>query len=190
MRDERTASWTAQRCGRPCGEPSKPHHRRCKSGWDGCEIPTRTYIYACALTLLSFLPSSGIAQQQIARARNPSSSLPDAPLPKPAGPMEGNATGDAQGTASISGTILDSTGAAIPGAQISLALRDGSRLQTVKSGANGEFTFAGVPAGSYRVTVEAVGFALWKTEEFTVATQQVFTLPAISLSVAAQTTSV
>jgi len=104
--------------------------------------------------------------------------------------MEGNATGDAQGTASISGTILDSTGAAIPGAQISLALRDGSRLQTVKSGANGEFTFAGVPAGSYRVTVEAVGFALWKTEEFTVATQQVFTLPAISLSVAAQTTSV
>jgi len=37
--------------------------------------------------------------------------------------------------------------------------------------------------------VEAVGFAQFQTDEFTVTAQQVFTLPTISLSVAAQNTS-
>lgn len=104
--------------------------------------------------------------------------------------MQGSADDDAQGTASISGTVLDSTGAAIPEAQVSLAPTDANPLQTVKSGANGEFTFTGVPAGSYRVTVEAVGFAPFKTEEFTVTAQQVYRLPNISLSVAGQATSI
>ena len=153
-------------------------------------MQTSMYVSACGLALLSFLPASGSAQGQTARPSNRASSLPDAPVPKSAGQMERSATGDAQGTTSISGTVLDSTGAAVPGAQVSLALRDGSPFQTVKSGANGEFTFTGVPADSYRVTVEAVGFAPLKTEEFTVAAQQVYSLPAISLSVAGQTTSI
>lgn len=46
-----------------------------------------------------------------------------------------------EGSASVSGTVLDSRGAVIQGAQVSLTLTDGSRLQTVKSDANGEFTF-------------------------------------------------
>jgi hypothetical protein len=106
------------------------------------------------------------------------------------GSMQGNVTGDAQGTTSISGRLLDSTGGAIPDAQVKLTLSDGTLLQTVKSDANGEFTFTGVPAGSYRVSVEAVGFAPFKTEEFTVVAQQVYSLPSISLSVAGQTTSI
>jgi len=153
-------------------------------------MKTSRYIPVFALTLLSFLPSTGIAQEQTARPSNRSSSLPDAPLPKPYGSMQGNATGDVQGTTSISGTVLDSTGGAIPGAQVNLTRSDGSRLQTVQSDANGQFTFTGVPAGSYRVTVEAIGFAPFKMEEFTVVGQQVYALPSISLSVAGQTTSI
>jgi carboxypeptidase family protein len=149
-----------------------------------------THISVCTLALLCFFPSTGIAQEQMPRLSNRSSSLPDAPVPNPDGSMQGNVTGDAQGTASISGMLLDSTGGAIPGAQVSLTLSDGSGLQTVKSDANGEFTFTGVPAGSYRVTVEAVGFAPFKTEEFTVGAQQVYSLPSISLSVAGQTSSI
>src|SRR5215472_1110051 len=109
-------------------------------------MQTSAYISVCALALLSFLPSTGIAQDQTARLSN-RSSLPDAPVPKPYGSKQGNVTGDAQGTASISGSLVDSTGGAIPGAQVNLNLRDGSQLQTVKSEANGEFTFAAVPAG-------------------------------------------
>src|SRR5215472_246772 len=117
-------------------------------------MQTSTYASACGLALLSFLPASGIAQEQLAHPSNRSRSLPDAPVPKSTGTVESNAYGDAQGTASISGTVLDSTGAAIPGAQISLEGRDGSGVQTVRSGANGEFTCTGVPVGSYYVTVE------------------------------------
>jgi len=148
------------------------------------------HISVCVLALLCFFPSTGIAQEQMARHANRSSSLPDAPVPKPYGAMQGNVTGDAQGTASISGRLLDSTGGAIPGAQVNLTLSDGSGSQTVKSDANGEFAFTGVPAGSYRVTVEAIGFAPFETEEFTLVAQQVYSLPSISLSVAGQTSSI
>lgn len=151
---------------------------------------TSTYASAYTLALLSFLPASGMTQEQVARPSTRSSSLPDGPLPKLAGPTDPQATSDAQGKASISGTVLDSTGAAIPGAQVSLARREGTRLQTVQSGANGEFTFTKVRADSYRVTVEAVGFAPFKTDEFAVTEQQVYSVPAISLSVAGQITSV
>src|SRR5207245_8583954 len=116
-------------------------------------MKTSTHISVCALALLCFFPSTGIAQEQMPRLSNRSSSLPDAPVPNPDGSMQGNVTGDAQGTASISGRLLDSTGGAIPGAQVNLTVSDGSGLQTVKSDANGDFTFTGVPAGSYRVTV-------------------------------------
>lgn len=153
-------------------------------------MQTSTCVSACGLALLSLLPASGVAQEQMARPSNRTSLLPNAPVPKTADPMQRNASGDAQGTASISGTVLDSTGAAIPEAKVSLARRDGTRLQTVQSGANGEFTFTGVSADSYRVTAEAVGFAPFKTDEFTVAAEQVFSLPTISLSVAGQITSV
>lgn len=190
MQNEKTTARSAQRHVRSCNEPSRPYRRSLNSGQGKCPAQIGRYVSACALALLSFLPGSAIAQEQMARLSSPSSPLPDAPLPKHAGPTQGYATGDAQGTASISGTVLDSTGAAIPGAQVILAPKDANGVQAVKSGANGEFTFAGVPAGSYQVTVEAVGFAPFKTGEFTVTEHQVYRLPSISLSVAGQSTSI
>jgi Carboxypeptidase regulatory-like domain len=95
-----------------------------------------------------------------------------------------------EGSASVSGTVLDSRGAVIQGAQVSLTLTDGSRLQTVKSDANGEFTFPRVQAGSYRVAVDAAGFAPFRTEGFVLMAKQVYSVPNISLSIASPTTSV
>lgn len=190
MQDEKTGARSRQRHLRFCNEPSRPYRRSLNSGRVKRQAQTGKHVSACALALFSFLPGSAIAQEQVARPLSRSGPLPDAPVPKHAGPMRSYATGDAQGTASISGAVLDSTGAAIPGAQVSLAPRDASPLQTVKSGANGEFTFTGVPAGSYEITVEAAGFAPFKTKEFTVTAQQAYLLPGISLSVAGQSTSV
>jgi len=105
--------------------------------------------------------------------------------------MQNNgAMGDALGTASISGTVLDSTGAVVPDAQISLTLRNGTRLRTVKSGASGEFAFNRIPARTYLLTVEAAGFTRFKTKEFMIAEQQTYAVPEISLSVAGATTSI
>src|SRR5215470_1999032 len=100
-------------------------------------MKTSTCISASVLALLSIVPSMGIAQEQMARPSNRGSSLPDAPVAKLRGLMRVNATGDAQGTTSISGRLLDSTGGAIPGAQVKLTLSDETRLQTVQSDANG-----------------------------------------------------
>jgi hypothetical protein len=145
----------------------------------------------CMLALLSFLPAAGIAQQQMARISTSVSSLPDAPLPQDEGQMQNNgAAGDPAGTATISGTVLDLTGAVVRDAQVSLTLLSGSRLRTVKSGANGEFSFAGIPAGSYAVTVEAAGFMRFATKEFTIAAQQFYFAPEIALTVAGATTSI
>jgi hypothetical protein len=142
------------------------------------------------LMLLSLLPDTGIAQEHMPRASNSDRSLPDAPMPEPHQTQSGETTGSAQGTASVAGNVWDASGAVVPNAQVSLGLRDGSRLQTVKSGANGQFTFNQVPPGSYQVTVEAAGFALFTTKEFTISPRQIYLVHEISLSVAGSATSI
>ena len=51
---------------------------------------------------------------------------------------------------SVSGTISDSTGAAIPGAEVAL-LRDASPARTVLTDSGGNFRLTGVAAGRYVV---------------------------------------
>jgi hypothetical protein len=86
--------------------------------------------------------------------------------------------------------VLDTSGAAIPGAAVSLANRDRSKQQTVISGASGEFTFKRLPPGSYLVIVNAKGFGPFTSAGFVVTEQQAYQVPDISLSVAAANTEV
>jgi len=139
--------------------------------------PTRMRV--CALVLLSLLPGAGLAQERVASPSIDGNSLPDAPLPQHEDPMQdGETTAPAEGMANVSGTVRDVTGAVIPNAQVHLMVRDGLQLQAIRSDANGEFSFK-VPAGSYLVTVEAVGFAPFTTKEFTLNAQQVYVVPEI-----------
>jgi hypothetical protein len=95
-----------------------------------------------------------------------------------------------QATASVSGVVMDASGAAVAGAQVSLVLSGDTLLQplqTQTSGARGEFTFAVVLAGSYRVRVDAPAYATFLSNEFALAAQQAYAVPEISLSVAAST---
>jgi hypothetical protein len=140
--------------------------------------------------LLFVAPAGVVAQQQIAGLSAVDSSLPDAPLPRP---DVQNSTGQAlsaEGAASVSGTVLDTTGAAIPYAQVSLKPRDGTKLHEVLSGANGEFTFTRLAAGFYSVVVQANGFAPFTSAEFTLTEQQTYLAPNIALSVASANTEV
>jgi Carboxypeptidase regulatory-like domain len=88
-------------------------------------------------------------------------------------------------TSSIAGTVLDVSGSAVPGAEVRLTHRDGTQLHTMVSDADGDFSFTRIPPGSYLVIVNAQGFAPFTSPEFTVAVQQAYELPDISLSVAA-----
>lgn len=128
----------------------------------------------------------GRAQQGAAGLASVAEALPDAPLPA----QDGLAKEQTAGTASIAGVVVDSDGAAVSGALVKLFLSDGRQLKALKSGVNGEFTFTQVPAGSYSVTVDASRFTSFKTERFTVAAGQAYSVPQISLAIAGVNTSV
>src|SRR5258708_13319640 len=60
---------------------------------------------------------------------------------------------------SVRGTVQDGAGARIPQAKVSLNNAEKSLTRNVKSDAQGEFRAEDLPAGSYQVTANAVGFA-------------------------------
>ena len=142
----------------------------------------------CASLLLCMVPASALAQRTAALGIN--RSLPDAPLPQSGPQSSAEQTSSAEGSASVSGTVLDTTGAVVPGAQVSLTQRDGKTLRMLESGANGEFTFTKLPASSYLVIVNAKGFAPFTSAEFAVTAQQFYEVPSISLSVGMASTEV
>lgn len=73
---------------------------------------------------------------------------------------------------SITGTVLDPTGAVIPNAEVTLLNTDqGISLET-KSGGGGEYTFSPVRIGHYKITVVAPGFSTTTQENLTVAVGQ------------------
>ncbi len=91
---------------------------------------------------------------------------------------------DDEGSASVAGIVLDLTGAAVSGADVSLMHGDGTQLLTMLSESTGEFNFTKIPAGSYLVTVNAKGFAPFTSPEFAVVVQQAYEVPDVSLSIA------
>jgi hypothetical protein len=141
-------------------------------------------VFASASLLLCMVPASALAQQQTAERGITSRSLPDAPLPHTGPQISAEQTPPPEGSASVAGTVLDVSGAAVPGANVSLIHGDGTQLLTMVSEANGEFNFTKIPAGSYLVTVNAYGFAPFASAEFAVAGQQDYEVPDVSLSIA------
>lgn len=133
-------------------------------------------VFVCALLSLCVVPASAPAQQPIAAPGILRSSLPEGPL------ATRSATG---GSGSIAGTVLDSSGASVSGADVSLMPRDGTQSHTIVSGAGGEFSFIEILPGSYFLIVNAKGFAVFTSAEFAVAALQAYEVPNISLSLAA-----
>jgi outer membrane receptor protein involved in Fe transport len=83
-------------------------------------------------------------------------------------------------TATVSGTITDQSGAAVPGATVTLT-GPGSPAM-MPSGPRGEYSFPDAANGNYRITVTLQGFAT-ATRDVTVSGSNV-EVPAISLALA------
>jgi hypothetical protein len=60
--------------------------------------------------------------------------------------------------ASISGVVTDSSGATVPGADLTLEATDAAKVSKVTSGADGLFSFPNLQAGNYQLKVSAKGF--------------------------------
>jgi Carboxypeptidase regulatory-like domain len=67
-------------------------------------------------------------------------------------------SGRAQDTATIVGTVTDPTGAAIPGAKVTVSNPDKGYVRNLVSDSAGAFTAPKVPIGNYVITGEAPGF--------------------------------
>lgn len=61
-------------------------------------------------------------------------------------------------TATLYGTVQDSTGALLPGAEVSLTHEGTGAVRTVISGEIGEFAFDLIPVGSYTLRIQMPGF--------------------------------
>jgi hypothetical protein len=106
----------------------------------------------------------------VARSQQPAS-LPNAP--------------DAA-TGSISGIITDTTGAAIPNAQISLEEPASKvNLLTTPTDATGSFTLSPVAPGTYRIRIHANGFSPWHVEDIAVRPGESVTITPVELGVEA-----
>ncbi len=74
--------------------------------------------------------------------------------------------GDKPSLLRLSGTVLDTSGAVIPGATVHVRSANGSVRMTTQSDANGSFNISGISAGVYRLSVSNPGF---ETKEIPIA---------------------
>jgi Carboxypeptidase regulatory-like domain len=134
--------------------------------------------------LLCTVPTGALAQQQIAGRDTSGPSLPRTPVAKTDPLNSPQPTPGGERSASVAGAVLDASGAAVAGAEVSLTEEDGTELRTTVSEAGGEFNFTKIPPGPYLVVVTAKGFAPFTSEEFVVAGNQAYEVPVVSLSIA------
>ena len=93
-------------------------------------------------------------------------------------------------TGTIDGTVYDSTGAVVPGAQVVLKDNATGTTRDVKSNGSGFFSFSAVMPGTYTVSITAKGFKAWEQTSIAVANAQSRTLPNIQLEVGMATETV
>ena len=81
-------------------------------------------------------------------------------------------TGRAQTQGGITGTVTDSSGAAIPGASVTVTNTATRGTRNTTTNAEGLYTFPAVPPGSYELKVELQGFKTAEIRSFKVDVQQ------------------
>jgi hypothetical protein len=64
----------------------------------------------------------------------------------------------AQDTASITGTVTDQTGAAIPNAQVTVSNPEHGIKRVTVSNGSGDYLVSAIPPGSYNLSITAPGF--------------------------------
>src|SRR5438876_3541087 len=89
----------------------------------------------------------------------------------------------------IAGSVADTTGAAIPDATVKLEQKTTGLSQSMTTSTSGDFTFPGLAAGQYTITVSHTGFQTQQFADVEVDVAKTTTL-AVTLNVAAQAQTV
>jgi hypothetical protein len=97
----------------------------------------------------------------------------------------------AQYGASLQGTVLDTTGAVVPGATITLVDKETNRTITATSGDSGLFTFNQLPPSKYDITVTRDGFKKKLVENVAILAEQANSLTVkLEIGTASETITV
>jgi Carboxypeptidase regulatory-like domain/TonB dependent receptor len=80
-----------------------------------------------------------------------------------------------QASAAINGVVYDSTGAAVPSAELKLANVDTSVVRSATSSASGEYVFLNVTPGNYTIEVTKTGFSTLTQAQVTLEVNQTAT---------------
>jgi hypothetical protein len=92
---------------------------------------------------------------------------------------------------SVSGTVTDSSGSAIPAAQVTLTSLATSASQTLTTGSDGLYSFVNLNPGDYRLEVQKDGFKHYRREPVTIEVQQSYRIdPALEVGAVTQTVEV
>src|SRR5437016_989265 len=78
----------------------------------------------------------------------------------------------AQNNSSLSGTVLDATGAIVPGATVKLTSHEQGTVRTSNSNEAGVYQFSFLPAGVYDVEIGVPGFKTLVQKDVTLAVAQ------------------
>src|SRR5271168_4714418 len=73
---------------------------------------------------------------------------------------------------SVTGTVVDATGAAVPGVAVTLTNSGTAQTQVVTTGADGLYTFVNLNPGEYRIDAEKTSFKHFKREHIVIEVQQ------------------
>jgi len=94
---------------------------------------------------------------------------------------------------SVSGTVVDQSGAVVAGAHVKLTRADVNEAQSPSqealSGDDGQFAFANVAPGAFQLSITSSGFAS-QTSSGVLHAGEILTVPQIALAVAANVTDV
>ncbi len=94
-----------------------------------------------------------------------------------------------QGLGTISGTVADSTGAAVPGATVVLTETKTGSVNTVQSNGAGLYVFPSVPPSDYRIDITAKGFQKYSQPGILLQADQSVTANA-TLNIGSETVTV
>lgn len=145
------------------------------------------------LLLFPSLITPAALAQAIVSSPVDNSVLPDAPQPAQdsISPSRGRPSGSPQaGTATMTGTVLDTNQDVLQGARVTVAARSGSVIGNAQSGNDGQFAFNGLPPGVYKLTVTAPGMSTFTSDEIALQAGEARILPAVTLSVSGGSTTV
>ena len=97
----------------------------------------------------------------------------------------------AQGTASIDGTVADSTQSLVPSAKVTLTNVDTGQARSASVSGQGFFTFTNLNPGKYSVKVSAAGFKNWEQNDVVLTVEQHATVhPSLELGSVSETVQV